>query len=252
LGGIGSGGAGGKGSGGIGTGGTSMAGTGGGAGGNGGTGGGGIGGGGASGGTGGKGTGGTAATGGAGTGGTGAGGTGGVDGPTCPGVAQPPSGLTLCRTLRDCPSRYNSCEPSGPTAAEGCGTFACPSLPLPVSECNLDTDCGAGKICQSTGYQCCGSVNACAPACTATSCPADQRCGPVHQRIHLPQWFCLCADQPRTGRPRLHLHVLHGRLHLPEWFGLPVGRRWSGPPWLRRQHVHGRLHLPQRPDLLQQ
>src|SRR5450759_4894359 len=30
---------------------------------------------------------------------------------------------------------------------------------------------------QSKGYQCCGSVNGCVPACTATSCPADQRCG---------------------------------------------------------------------------
>ena len=111
-------------------------------------------------------------------GGIGAGGTGG---PVCPGVTPWPSGYTLCRSLSDCPYTYYpwSCQESPPaTTGSSCGPTYC-VYPPPQRLCTVDADCGSGKVCLSQPTSdCCPEPSfVCAPACTATSCPADQRCG---------------------------------------------------------------------------
>ena len=114
--------------------------------------------------------------GGGGTGGSGVAGTGVLSGPTCPGVDPLPAGVIPCRSVRDCPSTYSSCLPSGPTDAYGCGLYVCNELPQPPSECMGDLECGSGRVCQHGPWQCCGSANTCVAPCTSTSCPADQQC----------------------------------------------------------------------------
>ena len=122
-------------------------------------------------------------SGGSGSGGSSDGGLGSdatvVTGPVCPGVEPPPTGTPLCRVQSDCPSgldcRTNSS--TGPT----CSPIPCSMQPQPIPhECSVDADCGAGKVCLSSPSQipCCSSLvtTTCAPACTPTSCPADQRC----------------------------------------------------------------------------
>ena len=113
--------------------------------------------------------------GGAGSGGTGA--TGGVNGPTCPGVADPPSGFSLCRRLSDCPRTYTECMASGPTYADGCDNAAGTKVPAGPSECNSDADCASGKICQPDD-QCLGGRRLCVAVagCTATSCSYGYLC----------------------------------------------------------------------------
>jgi hypothetical protein len=113
--------------------------------------------------------------GGAGAGGTAAGGSGGIRGPLCPGVAPPPSGFSLCRTLSDCPSGNNYCMASGPTFDDGCAGQLAYVMPAGPQECKLDTDCGTGRICVGDGW-CVGGGTVCAAGCTATSCQAGATC----------------------------------------------------------------------------
>lgn len=128
------------------------------------------------GGAGGKASGGITATGGAGL--DGGIGTGGTGGPVCPGVTPWPAASILCRIQSDCESGYN-CRLDYPTPVYStCGPTYCVN-PAPSHQCALDIDCGAGKVCNSSlTANCCPEPSFfCEPACTATSCPADQRCG---------------------------------------------------------------------------
>lgn len=134
------------------------------------------------GGSGGKATGGMTATGGAPSGGSGQDGgvgTGGTGGPVCPGVTPWSPAYTPCRTMSDCTSPHNSCVESPPSSTVStCGPTYC-VYPAPQHQCTVDAECGSGKVClaQATSDCCPLPSFVCAPACTATSCPADQQCG---------------------------------------------------------------------------
>lgn len=131
------------------------------------------------------------ALGGGGKGGGGGGGSAGVDGlgadgtavsvgPSCPGADQPPAGLPLCRTFSDCPRGYDSCQQNLPVSTTGgCGPVPC-TMPGqgPQHACDVDTDCGAGKVCVSKPVACCSLLEYdCVAVCTATSCAEGERCG---------------------------------------------------------------------------
>jgi len=99
-----------------------------------------------------------------------------IGGPSCPGATPPPAGYPLCRTVSDCPSGDNACQQDVP-ATSSCGGAYCGVNP-PPKNCSVDSDCAAGKICVSKSVPCCNLLEYdCVAGCTATSCPADQRCG---------------------------------------------------------------------------
>jgi hypothetical protein len=104
-----------------------------------------------------------------GAGGGGSGGTGGTGSPVCPGFAPRPADTPVCRTVSDCPAPYNDCS-RGP-AEDSCADYCVPGA---TSNC---ANCGTGNVCEAFSVPCCDSAGwACIPACTATSCPADQHC----------------------------------------------------------------------------
>lgn len=104
----------------------------------------------------------------AGAGGRGPGGRGGNwAGAVCPGAA-PLSGGMPCRTQSECPSAAYFCVYEI-TPSLTCG------LGPPPPECQTDGDCSTGLICLPASG--CGvPPRRCMPACTSTSCAADQRC----------------------------------------------------------------------------
>jgi hypothetical protein len=111
---------------------------------------------------------GTSGTGGVGSGGTSGG--GGVTGSLCPGFAQWPSGTALCRVIGECPSGYTDCYfPS--QIPDNCTD----DYTRPPSDCQVDGDCGSGKVCEKT-IGCGGTGQTCTPACTPGSCAADETC----------------------------------------------------------------------------
>jgi hypothetical protein len=135
--------------------------------------------------------------------------TGGVaafSGPTCSGVTPWPASTPQCRSLNDCPPEYDFClyDPRGETCAT-----SCTDPPLP-HECEVDTDCGAGKMCARQTFNCCPTESCVdVPACTATSCSAGSRCGSQKRCEEIPctdGYTCpanyLCA--PTRGRADPH------------------------------------------------
>ena len=103
-----------------------------------------------------------------------------VAGPVCPGVDPPAAGYSLCRLQSDCPSGLD-CR-SDTSTGPSCSPIPCSMQPLPLPhDCSGDSACGVGKVCLSSPAQvpCCSGLvtTSCAPACTSTSCSADQRCG---------------------------------------------------------------------------
>jgi hypothetical protein len=109
-------------------------------------------------------------------GGTGGGGTGGATGgPVCPGADPAPSGYPTCHQNTDCHNVGAFCMLSVPA---GCGTCMRATM-----QCATDADCNsAALVCVpytiAPGPCTCPPYDGtqCKPACTSTSCAADEQC----------------------------------------------------------------------------
>ena len=100
----------------------------------------------------------------------------------CVGYSAPPAATsTDCRTEADCASVGGNCWPPGDTS----GLDASGACPM---ECDVDTDCGTGSICQPLNG---GSCSRCAPACTTGSCGPWRTCDEYGQ--------CHAADCATDG-----------------------------------------------------
>jgi hypothetical protein len=140
--------------------------------------------------------------------------TGGVpafNGPACSGYTPWPSSTPLCRSLNDCPPEYDSCWPeplvrsSGPTCAT-----SCTDPPLPHA-CEVDADCGAGKVCARQTVNCCPTESCVdAPSCTATSCSAGYRCGATGKCEGIPCTDGYTCPANSLCAPTRALADLHG------------------------------------------
>jgi hypothetical protein len=164
-----------------------------------------------------------------GTGSGGAGGSGGGMGPVCPGFAPWPAGSKVCRTVSDCPSPYNACQPM-PVPDD------CPAecQPDPPRECSSATACGTGNVCQGEYVHCCYNLKwFCAAACTATSCPADQRCGPYGECEPTPcnAGYTCPSDMKCPSNVSTYPDQNHGcvPLHCTEGYTCPVYATCGGP-----------------------
>ncbi len=155
-----------------------------------------------------------AGAGGVGTGGQdGTGGAGGESAAACDGYTLPLG--TLCRSNADCqPMEY--CLAPGETAV------TCGACTMPPMECYVDGDCAAGTVCLTYAITCsCGGLaQGCAPACTADSCPAAERC---NSRGHCEPIPCddgfECPESTRCA-PAADVVDAHGCEPLPCYEGL--------------------------------
>ncbi len=91
------------------------------------------------------------------------------DSSSCVMAIVPPTGMA-CRTMADCISFAACVDPASPD----CGGA---EPPPPERACEDDSGCAMGQKCVETRLPCAsGPSSACVAACTATSCPAGERC----------------------------------------------------------------------------
>lgn len=133
----------------------------------------------------------------AGSTGAGAAGTGGAVS-ECPVTQALPDGFTSCRDDSDC-SPSGTCARWNESASRPCTPTASVDCPGYSVNCHADSDCTSGQICGETETTlsdpswcepkvCVASMD-CQPACTSTSCSADEVCDPGNGRC----WPLLCT-----------------------------------------------------------